>query len=140
MKSARRRFVCSVGIGERVRGIALCANDNFSARYDLDRIQGVFSRPSHQLFGDSYVDKILVLNTAKGGVATSWMLYDMVSRKLAPRALVLNSTNPILVQGAAFANLTLVHNFACDITKAVTSGDPLLVDPIEGFIELLERR
>lgn len=59
------------GIGRPVQGIALVATDNFSARYDLDRERGVFSRRSHKLFGQSYVGKILVLNAAKGGVATS---------------------------------------------------------------------
>lgn len=129
-----RKYTCSVGIGERVSGIAICANDNFSARYDLDRIRGVFSRPAHLLYGQSYVDKILVLKTAKGGVATSWMLYDMVSRKMAPRALVLNSTNPILAQGAAFANLTLVHEFDVDVTSLIQTGEFITVDPSEGFV------
>ena len=61
-------------MGSIVRGPALVANDGFSARYDLDRIKGVFSRPAHKLVGQSYVGKILVLDTAKGGVATAWML------------------------------------------------------------------
>ena len=65
------------GIGENVTGEALVANDNFSARYDLDREKGVFSRKLHKLYNQSYVDKILVLNSAKGGVATSWMLRNM---------------------------------------------------------------
>ena len=30
-------------------------NDGFSARYDLDRIAGMFSRPAHKLAGQSYV-------------------------------------------------------------------------------------
>ena len=134
MTIADRKYTCSVGIGERVSGIAICANDNFSARYDLDRIRGEFSRPAHSLHGQSYVDKILVLNTAKGGVATSWMLYDMVSRKMAPRALVLNSTNPILAQGAAFANLALVHEFSVDVTSEIQTGEFITVDPSEGWV------
>lgn len=67
------------GIGPRVEGVALVAKDNFSARYDLDRIKGIFSRPGHALVGQSYVGRILVLNTAKGGVATAWMLGEMAS-------------------------------------------------------------
>ena len=69
-------------MGRTVRGQALVANDGFSARYDLDRIAGVFSRPTHKLAGQSYVGKILVLDTAKGGVATAWMLHEMQSRRL----------------------------------------------------------
>ena len=53
---------CHVGIGPRVEGEALVAKDNFSARYDLDRLQGTFSRPDHALAGQSYVDRILVVN------------------------------------------------------------------------------
>ena len=72
---------CHIGIGPVVEGEALVADDNFSARYDLDRIKGVFSRPQHKLVGQSYKDKILVLNTAKGGVASAWMLLrDEVAR------------------------------------------------------------
>ena len=41
------------GIGENVTGEALVANDNFSARYDLDREKGVFSRKLHKLFNQS---------------------------------------------------------------------------------------
>ncbi len=55
---------CHQGIGPAVVGTALVAADNFSARYDLDRLKGVFSRPNHKLAGDSYVDRILVLNEA----------------------------------------------------------------------------
>ena len=51
-----------IGIGKKVQGEVLSANDNFSARYDLDRLKGIFSRPQHKLVGKSYVDKILVLN------------------------------------------------------------------------------
>ena len=134
MTAVDRKYACSVGIGERVTGTAICANDNFSARYDLDRIRGIFSRPAHSLYGQSYVGKILVLNTAKGGVATSWMLYDMASRKMAPRALVLNSTNPILAQGAAFANLALVHEFNVDVTSEIQTGEFITVDPSEGYV------
>ena len=61
------------GIGQRVRGRALVANDGFSARYDLDRIGGTFARSTHKLYGCSYVGRILVLDKAKGGVATAWM-------------------------------------------------------------------
>ena len=54
-------------MGNRVVGQALVAHDGFSARYDLNRLQGVFSRPAHKLVVQSYVNKILVLDTAKGG-------------------------------------------------------------------------
>lgn len=125
-----------VGIGPTVRGIALSAHDYFSARYDLDRIRGVFSRPAHKLHGESYVGRVLVLLGAKGGVATSWMLREMASRRMAPLALLLNTANPIMAQGAAFADLAFMDRFDEDITAAIATGDDVTVDPAAGEVRI----
>ena len=126
---------CHVGIGPTVEGIALVADDNFSARYDLDRLKGVFSRPQHKLYGQSYQDMILVLNTAKGGVATAWMLYEMTSRQITPKAILFNQANTILAQGAALANLTMVDRFTDgDVTQLIKTGDHLRVIPDQGQV------
>jgi predicted aconitase with swiveling domain len=126
---------CHVGIGPTVEGIALVGDDNFSARYDLDRLKGVFSRPQHKLYGQSYQDMILVLNTAKGGVATAWMLYEMTSRQITPKAILFNQANTILAQGAALANLTMVDRFADgDVTQLIKTGDHLRVIPDQGQV------
>jgi|SRR5713101_316386 len=116
-------------MGDPVRGTALVAKDGFSARYDLDRVRGIFSRPQHKLVGQSYSGRILVLDTAKGGVASAWMLYEMASRNMVPLALVFNSVNPIMVQGVALARLPMLAGFDCDITVELVSGDELEVDP-----------
>ena len=130
---------CHPGIGPAVTGTALVAKDHFSARYDLDRKRGVFSRPTHALAGHSYMGKILVLDQAKGGVATAWMLHEMRSRGIVPLALVFNRVNPILAQGAAFGSVTLVDRFEGDVTDLIRSGDRLSIDPAAGLVEILNR-
>lgn len=124
-----RIFVAAAGMGSRIKGEALVAKDGFSARYDLDRVRGLFSRPEHKLAGRSYVGRVLVLDAAKGGVATAWMLHEMKARELAPAALVLNAVNPIMVQGAALAGFTMISGFDCDITQAIPDGAMVEVDP-----------
>ena len=131
-----RTFRGHAGIGANVSGVVLAAGDDFSARYDLDRVRGVFSRPAHALYGESYVDRILVLNTAKGGVATAWMLHEMRSRGMAPAALLLNRANPIMVQGAAFADMPFIDRFEADITRSVLTGDVVTVFPGEGLVRI----
>ena len=130
-------FTARHGLGGPVQGEALVARDGFSARYDLDRIRGVFSRPAHKLAGQSYNGKILVLDTAKGGVATSWMLHEMASRGIVPLALVLNSVNPILVQGAAFGNVTMLVGFDGDITAQVPHGATVEIDPAKRTLRVI---
>src|SRR5215467_11710376 len=122
-------FFAAAGMGPKARGQALVAKDGFSARYDLDRVRGVFSRPDHKLAGASYVGRVLVLDAAKGGVATAWMLHEMTARGVMPAALVLNRVNPIMVQGAAHADFTMLSGFDVDITTMVPHGALVEVDP-----------
>src|SRR5437762_13049888 len=132
-------FFAKAGMGLKTTAKALVAKDGFSARYDLDRIRGLFSRPEHKLAGQSYVGRVLVLDAAKGGVATAWMLHEMKARGVMPAALVLNAVNPIMVQGGALADFTMISGFDLDITKAIPNGALVEVDPqaTRPFIRLL---
>jgi uncharacterized protein len=112
-------FYAAAGLGAKRQGHALVAKDGFSARYDLDRVRGVFSRPEHKLAGESYVGRVLVLDAAK----------EMKARGVMPTALVLNAVNPIMVQGAAFADFTMISGFDCDITQVIPNGALVVVDP-----------
>ena len=135
-----RELRCHVGIGHAVTGEALVAADNFSARYDLDRKNGLFSRPDHALVGQSYVDRILVFDTAKGGVASAWMLHEMKSRGLAPKAILFNRANTILAQGAALAGMALCDRFeAGDVTRLIRTGESVTVIPEEGRVIVADR-
>jgi predicted aconitase with swiveling domain len=129
MTGKPRVFNARHAMGRTVRGRALVADDGFSARYDLDRIAGTFSRPSHKLAGQSYVGRILVLQTAKGGVASAWMLHEMQSRGIVPAAIVFNTVNPILAQGAALGDVPMLADFDIDITAAIPDGAEVEVNP-----------
>ena len=126
----------SSGVGPAVEGEALVSAHGFSARYDLNRKTGVFSRETHDLYGRSIIGKILVHTTAKGGVATAWALYEMRAAGTAPLGLLFSTTNPIMVQGAALADLPLMHRLEPDAASAIRSGDWLRVDPGAGRVEV----
>jgi predicted aconitase with swiveling domain len=128
------------GAGPDVEAEALVCHDNFSARYDVNRRTGVFSRETHALHGVSLVGKVCVFNTAKGGVATAWALLDMKRRGIAPAALVFRTTNPIMVQGAVLAGIPIMDRLAPDPLEAIESGDRVRVRPAAGVLEILGRR
>ena len=130
-------FKAAHAMGPQVEGIALVANDVFSARYDLDRIEGTFSRPGHKLAGESYRDRILVLDAAKGGVASAWMLHEMKARGITPLALVFYAVNPIMAQGVALADLTMLAGFDCDITSVLASGARVELIPQQRLLRVL---
>ncbi|MEM7774706.1 MAG: DUF126 domain-containing protein [Pseudomonadota bacterium] len=126
------------GIGSGiVEGEALVAKDNFSARYDLDLKTGRFSRPSHKLYGESFSGRIIVLDIAKGGVASAWMLHVLMSGTHRPKALLLNSANPIMAQGASFGRMPLIDRFEDDVTTVIKTGDWLRLNPSAGTVEVV---
>src|SRR5262245_11151388 len=130
-------FRAGHAMGPTVRVLALVAHDGFSVRYDLDRGKGIFSRPVHKLDGQSYVGRIRVLDTATGGVAAAWMVHEMDARGIVPLALVLNSVNPILAQGAALGDVAMRAGFAEDITAVVPDGAEVEVNPAEAFLRVI---
>ncbi len=132
-----RVLVARHAMGPKVSGEALVAHDGFSARYDLDRIAGIFSRPAHKLAGQSYVGKILVLDTAKGGVASAWMLAEMRSRDKVPLAIIFNTVNPILAQGAALSDITMMAGFDEDVTAAIPHGAIVEIDPAKRTLRIV---
>jgi predicted aconitase with swiveling domain len=124
-------------LGKKVSAEVLVAKDGLSARYDLNRLQGVFSRPTHKLVGQSYIGRILVLDTAKGGVASAWMLHEMQSRDMAPLAIVFNTVNPILAQGAALGGISMLAGFDQDVTEVVPHGSLVEIDPTAKTLRVL---
>ena len=79
-----------------------------------------------------------MLDNAKGGVATAWMLHEMASRGVVPLALVFNSVNPILAQGAAFGDVPMLAGFDLDITRAIPNGASVVIDPQAHTITVVE--
>ena len=127
------------GVGPVAEGEALVSREGFSARYDYDRYKGVISRTSHELYGQSIVGKVVVFRTAKGGVATSWMMLDMVTRGTCPAGFIFGRTNPVMVQGAALANVALMHELSPDPLASIQHGDFVRMNPAEGIVEVTRR-
>ncbi|GIX29342.1 MAG: hypothetical protein KatS3mg123_3223 [Burkholderiales bacterium] len=126
--------------GEVVEGEAVVSEEGFSPRYDLDRWSGVITKPGHKLEGTLIKDKICFFPTAKGGIAAGWAFYDIKHKGIAPKALVFGITNPVMVQGAVFAHMTITEGWSRPPGECIKTGDWVRVDPQRKVIELLKRK
>ncbi len=126
--------------GPVVEGEALVSTEGFSPRYDLDRWTGEISRPGHALEGENIKDKILFFPTAKGGIAAGWAFYDIKTKGIAPKAFIFGVTNPVMVQGAVFAGITVTEGWSQNPIGLIRTGDLVRVDPSVKTIEILDRR
>jgi predicted aconitase with swiveling domain len=122
--------------GEVVEGEALVSVEGFSPRYDLDRWTGEISRPGHAIEGENIKDKILFFPTAKGGIAAGWAFHDLKTKGIAPKALVFGVTNPVMVQGAVFAGITITEGWSPNPLEFVRTGDIVRVDPENKKLEV----
>lgn len=126
--------------GDVVEGEAVVSEEGFSPRYDLDRWTGEISRPGHKLEGTNIKDKILFFPTAKGGIAAGWAFYDIKHKGLAPKAFIFGVTNPVMVQGAVFANITITEGWDKAPGTIVKTGDIVRVDPQAKTIQVIKRK
>ena len=132
-------IVVKRAFGPFVEGEAVISAEGFSPRYDLDRWTGVITKPGHKLEGVNIRDKICFFPTAKGGIAAGWAFYDIKSKGIAPRAFIFGVTNPVMVQGAVFAGITITEGWSSSPADVLRNGDWVRVDPARGVVELMRR-
>ena len=140
MSNALLTIAVKRAFGAAVEGEALVSAEGFSPRYDLDRWSGVITKPGHKLEGLNIRDKILFFPSAKGGIAAGWAFYDIRNKGFAPKALIFGVTNPVMVQGAVFANIPITEGWSRDPLECIATGDVVRVDPPNKVIELLRRK
>ena len=72
--------------------------------------------------------RILITPSAKGGIAAGWAFYDIQHKGIAPKAFVFGVTNPVMVQGAVFAGITITEGWSADPYALIHTGDIVRVD------------
>ena len=61
----------------------------------------------------------------------------MKSRDVCPKAILFNTANTILAQGAALADLPMCDRFEDgDVTTLIKTGDHLIVEPQAGVVTI----
>ncbi len=140
MSAALATITVERAFGRMVEGEAVISSEGFSPRYDLDRWSGIITKRGHRLEGVSIRDKILFFPTAKGGIAAGWAFYDIKGKGIAPKAFVFGVTNPVMVQGAVFAGITITEGWSRPPEEIIRTGDIVRVNPAAKTIELLTRR
>lgn len=128
-------FTVKQASGSAVEAQVLVNPASFSPRYDLDRVSGSFSRTGHPLRGHKLAGKILASPDVQGGVAGGWAFLAMRGAGVGPAALIFGLTNPVMVQGAVTAGLTIVAGIEPGFFDAVKNGDWLRIDPVAMTVE-----
>lgn len=103
---------------------------------DVDQKTGLVIAKEHDLCGKLLKDKVLCFPHGHGSTVGSYVLYSLAKNGLAPKAIVNERADPVIVVGAVMANIPMVDGI--DITH-IKTGDIVEVDAYKGIVKIIRR-
>jgi len=103
----------------------------------VDPADGKVADKNHDLCGECIKDKVLCFPHGQGSTVGSYILYSLAQKKLAPKAIVNQKADPVVVVGAIIANIPMIDQI--DI-KQIKTGDLVEVDTYNGLVKVLKRK
>jgi predicted aconitase with swiveling domain len=116
---------------------ALVSTKPISFLGGVDPADGKIIEKNHDLCGQCVKDKILCFPHGSGSTVGSYVLFSLAKKNLAPKAIVNQTADPVVVVGAIIADIAMVDQI--DI-KQIRSGDLVEVNASKGTVKILERR
>jgi len=116
---------------------ALVSTKPISFLGGVDPADGKIIDSNHDLFGLCSKDKVLCFPHGHGSTVGSYVLYSLSRKGLAPKAIVNQTADPVVVVGAIIANIPMIDRIDIELIK---TGDLLEVDAEKGLVRILARR
>ncbi len=98
---------------------------------------GKIIEKNHDLYGECITDKVLCFPHGHGSTVGSYVLYSLARKKLAPKAIINQTADPVVVVGAIIAEVPMVDQVEI---KRIKTGDIVEVDAYTGIVKILKTR
>jgi predicted aconitase with swiveling domain len=119
------------------RGETLVATKPISFLGGIDPDTGRIIEKNHDLHGECVKDKILCFPHGHGSTVGSYVLYALAKKHVAPKAIVNQTADPVVVVGAIIARIPMIDKI--DIKK-IPNGKEVEVNADNGEIRLTEEK
>jgi predicted aconitase with swiveling domain len=119
------------------KGKALVSEEPLSFLGGVDPSNGKITEKSHDLCEKCIKNKILCFPHGHGSTVGSYVLYSLAKKKLAPKAIVNQTADPVVVVGAIIADIPMIDQI--DI-KQIKTGDIVEVDACKGIVTILKQK
>lgn len=116
---------------------ALVSTKPLSFLGGVDPTNGKIIEKNHDLWGECIKDKIFCFPNGHGSTVGSYVLYSLVRKKLAPKAIVNQKADPVVVIGAIIADIPMIDKI--DIAY-IKTGDIVEVDAYTGIVKVLKKK
>ena len=116
---------------------ALVSTKPISFLGGVDPVDGKIIEKGHDLCGECVKGKVLCFPHGHGSTVGSYVLYSLAKKNLAPKAIVNQTADPVVVVGAIIADIPMIDQI--DI-KQIKTGDIVEVNACDGFVKILKRK
>jgi len=121
----------------RCKAEALVSAKPISFLGGVNPADGKIREENHDLYGECVKDKVLCFPHGHGSTVGSYVLYALAKRGVAPKAVVNQKADPVVVVGAIIADIPMVDQI--DITR-IETGDTVEVDAYTGVVKVWKTR
>ncbi len=112
---------------------ALVSTKPISFLGGVDPADGKIIDKTHDLCGECVKDRILCFPHGRGSTVGSYVLYSLAKKRLAPKAIVNQTADPVVVVGAIIADIPMVDKV--DVSR-IRTGDIVEVDACKGLVTI----
>jgi predicted aconitase with swiveling domain len=115
---------------------ALVSSKPLSFLGGVDPTDGKIIEKDHDLYGKLVKNKILCFPHGHGSTVGSYVLYSLAKKGTAPKAILNQTADPVVVVGAIIANIPMVTQVAIE---QINTGDIVEVDGYKGCISVSKK-
>lgn len=123
-------------VGGAAEGEALVTQQTISGWGGVDPMDGTITEMRHELRGQSFKDKVLVFQGAKGSSGWSTALHIARLAGTAPKALIFNEMTTKVALGAVVMRIPAITDLDQDPLEIIETGDWVKVDADKGTVEI----
>ncbi|MGD0153225.1 MAG: DUF126 domain-containing protein [Thermacetogeniaceae bacterium] len=140
MSSQAIAMKCHRIAGGKARGEALVSTDDICF-YLVDPQNGLVIEKGHALEGQCIAGKVLVFPSGKGSsVVQADGLYQLTMKGTAPKALVIERPDTVMVASAIIMNVPVVDRLDQEFYQTVANGDEIEVDADSELVTILKKQ
>jgi len=101
----------------------------------VDADSGIIIERDHDLRGKSMKGRILCFPHGHGSTVGSYVLYSLAKKGLAPKAIINQTVDPVVIVGAIIAEIPMMDQV--DI-RQIKTDDDVEVDSERGVVKVLK--
>jgi predicted aconitase with swiveling domain len=126
-------------VGGYAEGEALVTRNTITGWGGIDPAQGTIIERRHELRGQSFKDKVLVIPGTKGSSGTSMVFHTTRLVGTAPKAILFNDMTTKAALSAVLLHVPALTDFDRDPLDVINTGDWLKVDAAKGTVEVVKK-